>query len=194
MTTLALGLALFLGIHSVAIAAPAWRDAMAARLGEWPWKGLYSIVSIIGFAMIVTGYAAARLDPVLLWVPPAWTRHVAALLMLPVFPLLLAAYLPGKIKSAMQHPLLVATKTWALAHLLANGMLADVALFGGILVWAVADRVSLRRRAPRALPFSAPASAANDILAVVAGLALYAIFVLHLHQRWFGVAPFGSVG
>jgi uncharacterized membrane protein len=194
MNTLVLGLAIFLGMHSVSIFAPAWRNAMAARLGEWPWKGLYSVVSIVGFTLMITGYAAARLDPVMLWAPPVWTHHLAALVMLPVFPLLLAAYLPGKIKTATKHPMLVATKAWALAHLLTNGMLADVVLFGGLLAWAVADRVSLKRRPPRAIPFAAPSSALNDVIAVVLGLGLYAVFAFYLHQRWFGVAPFGSVG
>jgi uncharacterized membrane protein len=194
MTTLILGLVLFLGIHSVAIVAPAWRDAMAAKLGEWPWKGLYSIVSIVGFVLIVMGYAAARAEPVWLYVPPTWTRHLAALLMLPVFPLLLAAYLPGKIKATLKHPMLVATKAWAVAHLLANGTLADVVLFGSLLAWAVAERISLKRRPARAMPFTVPSSTMNDVLAVIAGLGLYVAVALYLHQRWFGVAPFGSVG
>ncbi len=194
MLTLVLGLVLFLGIHSIAIVASAWRDSMAAKLGEWPWKILYSIVAIAGFVLIIQGYAAARAEPVWLWVPPTWTRHLAALLMLPVFPMLLAAYLPGKIKATLKHPMLVATKTWAVAHLLANGTLADVVLFGGLLAWAVADRISLKRRPARALPFVPKSSALNDVIAVVGGLALYAAFVMHLHQRWFGVAPFGSVG
>lgn len=189
MTLLILGLLIFLGVHSVSIVAPHWRDAQAARLGENAWKGLYTLLSLAGFALIVIGYGQARQAPVVLYVPPVALRHVAALLMLPVFVLLLAAYLPGRIKSAARHPMLVATKLWALAHLLANGNLADVLLFGGFLAWAVADRVSMKHRVQRPLP-GAPAGRFNDTIAVVAGLALYALFVTVGHRWLIGVAPF----
>lgn len=191
MTTLILGLVLFLGVHSVSIVAPGWRDAMAARLGVWGWKAVYAIVAIAGFVLIIQGYAAARLTPVVVWVPPAVMRHVAATLMLPVFVLLLATYLPGRIKAAAKHPMLLATKFWALAHLLSNGMLADIVLFGAFLAWAVADRISLKRRPARPLP-GAPASKLNDVIAVVGGLVLYGVFAMVLHARWIGVAPFGG--
>ncbi len=188
MTLLVVGLLLFLGVHSVSILAPAWRDGMVARLGEKPWKGLYSLLALAGFVMLLLGYGAARAEPVVLYVPPAWLRWVAIVLMLPVFPLLVATYLPGRIRSAAQHPMLAATKFWALAHMLANGMLADVVLFGGLLAWAVADRISLKRRAPRALPL-APETPANDALAIFLGLVVYVAFVAALHQALFGVAP-----
>ena len=190
MSVLIIGLVIFLGMHSVAIVAPAWRDAAAARLGGSVWKGLYSVVSLLGFWLMLQGYAAARLEPTIVWVPPAGLRHVAAVLMLPVFTLLLAAYLPGRIRTAAKHPMLAAVKLWALAHLLANGMLADIVLFGSLLAWAVLDRISLKRRAPRAVP-TAPTKPWNDALAVLLGLALYAGFVMHWHLRLFGVAPFG---
>ena len=147
----------------------------------------------MGFVLIVQGYSAARLNPVVVWVPPAAMRHIAALLMLPVFVLLLSAYLPGRIRAAAKHPMLLATKFWALAHLLANGMLADIVLFGALLAWAVADRISLKRRVARPIP-GAPASKLNDVIAVVGGLALYGLVAMVLHVRWFGVAPFGSGG
>ncbi|MBK6596798.1 MAG: NnrU family protein [Proteobacteria bacterium] len=192
MTTLIIGLLVFLGIHSFSIFAATGRNAMVARMGALPWKALYALVAIIGFVLIVKGYAAARLEPVLLYVPPVWTRHLAALLMLPAFILLFAAYLPGRIKTAMKHPMLVAVKLWAVAHLLANGMLADVVLFGALLVWAVVDRISLKSRAPNsAPPPSAPPSKFNDLIAVVGGLVLYGVFAFYLHARWIGVAPFG---
>lgn len=191
MEKLILGLVIFLGAHSVSIVAPRWRDSMVARLGEKSWKGLYSVISLIGFVLLVQGYAAARLEPVVLYVPPAWTRHLAALLLLPVFVLLIAYALPGRIRTATKHPMLVATKLWALAHLLANGMLADVLLFGSILAWAVVDRISVGRRPPRAVP-GAPAGRFNDLIAVVAGIALYGVFAMYLHARWIGVAPFGG--
>jgi uncharacterized membrane protein len=187
MTMLVLGLLVFLGVHSVSIVAPAWRDAQVARRGEVAWKGLYALASVLGFAMIVVGYAQARQQPVVLWVPPVGMRHAALALMLPVFPLLLAAYLPGRLRTATRHPMLLATQLWATAHLLANGNLADVLLFGGFLAWAVADRVSLVRRAPRAVP-GAPAGPLNDAIALVGGLGLYAVFVLWAHAALIGVA------
>lgn len=190
MTVLVLGLILFLGIHSVSIVAPAWRDARSAAMGEAAWKGLYSIVSAAGFALLIYGYALAREQPVVLYTPPAAMRHVAMLLMLPVFVLLLSAYLPGRVQRAAKHPMLLAVKLWALAHLLANGNLADVLLFGGFLVWAAADRVSMKHRVQRRLP-GAPPSPMNDVIAVVAGLAIYAAFVFWAHGRLIGVALVG---
>jgi uncharacterized membrane protein len=186
MTWLVLGLVVFLGVHSASIVAPAWRDGMVARLGEAPWKGLYTLASIAGFALIVIGYGAARQDPVVLYAPPTWLRHVALLLLVPVFPLLLAAYLPGRIKAAVKHPMLAATKAWALSHLLANGMLADVLLFGGFLAWAVLDRISAGRRPQPASTVVGPVR--NDVIAVVGGLLLYVVFAFWAHTRLIGVA------
>ncbi|HWJ07539.1 MAG TPA: NnrU family protein [Steroidobacteraceae bacterium] len=187
MAYLVVGLLLFLGVHSIGIFAPAWRDATAARLGDATWKALFGFASIIGFVMLVHGYALARQDPQVLYATPLWMRHVTALLMLPVFPLLLATYLPGRIKTAVKHPTLTATKTWALAHLLANGAVADVLLFGGFLAWAVADRIAVGKRpVPRRTP-GAPPSRWNDLVAVVAGLALYALFVGWAHERLIGI-------
>ena len=190
MSTLIVGLCIFLGTHSIAIVAPDWRASLRARLGEWAWKGVYALLSLIGLVLIVRGFAAARLAPVVLYVPPSWMRHVAFLFMLPVFPLLLAAYLPGRIRDATKHPMLVAVKSWAFAHLLVNGRLADAVLFGAFLVWAVADRISLKRRAPQA-PRIAPPGRWNDWLAVVLGLGLYVFFVAWAHVRLFGVSPLG---
>jgi uncharacterized membrane protein len=190
MTPLILGLIVFLGVHSVSIVAPAWRDAMQARLGEGPWKGLYSVVSAFGFVLIVIGYGMARQQPVVIYTPPLWLRHLSLLLLVPIFPLLLAPYLPGRIKTATKHPMLLATKLWALAHLLANGNLADVLLFGGFLAWAVADRLSMRHRQQRAVP-GAKASPLNDAIVVLGGLALYALFLFEAHAWLFGVSPLG---
>lgn len=187
MTQLLLGLVIFLGMHSVSIVAPAWRDDMSRRLGVLPWKALYALVSLLGFWLILRGYGAARLDPVVLYTPPTGLRHFTYLLMLPVFPLLVAAYLPGRIKAKIKHPMLTATKAWASAHLLANGMLADVLLFGGFLAWAVLDRISLKKRRSTLTP-AAHSSARNDIIAVVGGLALYALFAMWGHARLIGVA------
>ncbi|WP_374595041.1 NnrU family protein [Aquabacterium sp.] len=188
LPALLLGLLLFLGAHSASIVAPAWRDARAAQLGEPTWKGVYSLISLTGFALLVWGWAGLRAQPVVLWTPPHGLHHLTLLLMLPVFPLLLAAHLPGRVQRAAKHPMLAATKLWALAHLLANGTLGDVLLFGGFLAWAVADRISVQRRAPRAIP-SAPAGALNDAIAVVGGLALYVFFLFKGHAWLIGVSP-----
>jgi uncharacterized membrane protein len=188
---LLLGLLVFLGVHSVSIAAPGWRSAQVARIGERPWKGLYSIVAGIGLALVIVGYGMARREPVVLYTPPAALRHLALVVMLPVFPLLFAAYLPGRISRVAKHPMLLATKLWATAHLLANGTLADVLLFGGFLAWAIADRIAVKRRTPdaaRAVP-GAPPGPMNDAIAAVGGLAVYALTVFWLHRVAFGVSP-----
>lgn len=191
MTLLIAGLLLFLSVHSTAIIAPGWRTAQVARRGEAAWKGLYALLSIAGFVLLVYGYGAARQSPVVLYTPPTFTRHLALLLMLPVFPLLLAAYLPGRIKTAAKHPMLLAVKLWALAHLLANGNLHDVVLFGTFLAWAVADRISMKRRTvARAVP-AASLRPMNDAIALAGGLAVYAIFVLWAHLKLIGVSPLG---
>ena len=191
MVVLIAGLLVFLGVHSVSIAAPAWRTSTMARVGERRWKGVYSLASGVGFALLIVGYGIARQSPVVLYTPPAALRHLAILVMLPVFPLLIAAYLPGRIKSATRHPMLLAVKLWATAHLLANGTLADVLLFGGFLVWAVADRISVKRRTPveaHAVP-GARARPANDAIVIVVGLAVYALFLFWGHRWLIGVSP-----
>ncbi|MEP7295010.1 MAG: NnrU family protein [Burkholderiales bacterium] len=183
------GLVVFLGVHCVAIVAPGWRDAQIARRGELAWKGAYSIVSIIGFALLIWGYGLARQSPVVLYTPPAAMRHIALALMLPVFPLLLAAYLPGRIKTAAKHPMLLAVKLWAAAHLLANGTLVDVMLFGAFLAWAVLDRISVKRRVVQRVVPGAPPSRLNDAIAVAGGLAIYAALVMGVHLWLIGVSP-----
>ncbi|AZT83168.1 NnrU family protein [Marinobacter sp. NP-4(2019)] len=188
MTTLIVGLVLFLGVHSLSIVNEPFRNRMNASLGELPFKGLYSLASLIGLVLIVWGYGAARMDPTVLYTPPGWLRHLAMLLLIPVFPLLFATYFPGKIKARLRHPMLVAVKLWALAHLLANGMLHDLLLFGSFLAWAVADRISLKRRSERPIA-TLPASKANDAIAVIGGLVVYVVFVFWAHQWLFGVAP-----
>jgi len=190
MILLIVGLVLFLGIHSVSIVAPGLRDAQVALRGDKVWKGVYAVVSIVGFVLLLYGYGLARQSPVVLYSPPVWMRHVTLLLMIPVFPLLIAAYAPGRIKAATKHPMLAATKLWAFSHLLANGTLADVLLFGGFLAWAVADRISLKKRPVRPIP-GAPASPMNDVIAVVGGLAVYALFVFKAHAWLIGVSPLG---
>jgi uncharacterized membrane protein len=146
------------------------------------------LVSIAGLIVIIWGYGIARQNPVMLYSPPASTRYIAAVLMLPAFPLFLAAYFPGRIKGALQHPMLISVLLWALAHLLATGRLANVVLFGGFLAWAVLDRISYGWRTQRPIN-TAPPSRWNDGIVIVAGLVFYAVFAHWLHARWIGVQP-----
>ena len=139
MTFLILGLILFLGVHSLRIVADPWRAARIAHLGEGPWKGLYSLVSIVGFVFLLWGFGRARAATVVLWSPPFWTHYVALALTLVAFVLIAAAYVPGtRIKGRLHHPMVLGVKVWAFAHLISNGTLADVILFGSFLVWAIA--------------------------------------------------------
>ena len=187
MQWLVVGLAVFLGVHSVSIINRRWRNHMVARLGEWSWKGLYSVVAAIGLACVVYGYGLARQEPSILYVPPTWLRHLALVLMLPVFPFLLSTYLPGRIKSTIRHPMLNATKFWATAHLCANGGWHDVLLFGGFLLWASIDRVSVKYRADVPRGVARQGGLANYATALFGGLALYALFVFWAHGKVIGV-------
>ena len=191
MSLLIIGLLLFFATHAISIVNVSWRDRVAARIGTLTWQGLYSLAAMAGLLLIIWGYSLARQDPVVLYLPPVWLRHGAMLLLIFVFPLLLATYLPGRIQTATKHPMLVATKLWALAHLLANGNLADVLLFGSFLVWAVVDRISLKRRTPPQVP-ALPSSRINDVLVIVLGLALYVAFVFRGHEWLIGVALLGT--
>jgi uncharacterized membrane protein len=191
MSLLVAGLILFLGVHSVSIVAPGWRETQIARRGERTWKGLYALVSLAGLLLLIYGYGVARHAPVVLYTPPLELRHVALVLMIPVFPLFIAAYFPGRIQRSAKHPMLLAVKFWATAHLLANGTLADVLLFGGFLLWAVADRISVKRRVvPHVVP-GAPPSPLNDFIAVIGGLVVYVAFLFWIHVRMVGVSPLG---
>ncbi len=190
MAVLILGLILFLGVHSVSIVKPGLRANVVERLGATPWKAVYGLIALAGFILIVWGYGEARQSPIVLYSPPAWMKHINLLLMLPVFPLLFAAYLPGRIQSATKHPMLLAVKIWAFGHLLANGNLADLLLFGTFLTWAVADRISLKRRVGPPVP-GAPPSRTNDAIAIIGGVAVYLLFLFWLHRVLIGVAPIG---
>jgi uncharacterized membrane protein len=190
MERLILGLVVFFGGHSISLLALGWRNRVAERLGPRAWQLVYSIIALLGFYLLVAGYGAARAAAAVLYVAPTWLRYVAALLMLPAFTLALASVLPGRIRALSRHPLLVSTLLWAVAHLLTNGSVADLLLFGTFLFWAVAVPISLERR-PARRKLALPESVANDAIAVVGGLALYAVFILWLHARWFGVSPLG---
>jgi uncharacterized membrane protein len=192
MATLLAGLLIFLGMHSLSVINRDARDRYVIRFGEKPWKGIYSVVSLIGFALIVIGYGAARSQPVVLYQPPLWTRHLSLLLMVPVFVLVIASNVNtnGVIKRITKHPMLLATKIWALAHLISNGNLADVLLFGSFLIWAVVTRISAKRRKPT-VTLPASTTVMPDTIAVVVGLAAYAWFLLQGHAWLIGVSPIG---
>lgn len=195
MAWLILGLVLFLGAHSVRIVAEGWRSRVMTRMGELPWKGLVALVSIAGFALIVWGYGQARLETAVLWTPPRGMAHGASLLMLVAFVLLVAAYVPGNaIKSKLRHPMVLSVKVWALGHLLANGNLADVALFGSFLVWAVLDFRAARRRDREQMLRPAPGRTMPTLITLVLGAAAWAGFAFWAHARWIGVSPFGAMG
>jgi len=192
MALLILGLVLFLGVHSIRIVANGWRTQQRVRLGEMRWKAMYSVVSIIGFVLIVVGFGLARQHPVLLYVPPVGLRHLNALFTLLAFVLVAAAYVPGNhLKAKLGHPMLAAVKIWAFGHLLATGMLHDVLLFGAFLLWAIVDFASARRR-DRADGVVYPVGTAKgDVIAVVAGIAGWAVFAGWLHAWLIGVNPMG---
>lgn len=169
MTMLIAGMLLFFGVHLVRVIAPGFREAMIARLGSWGWKGLYSALSLAGFVMLVAGYADVRWHSAVLWGPPTgWMRMAVALGMLPVLVVFIAAYLPGKIRASLRHPMVIATSAWAALHLLVNGRVADLLLFGGVLAWALVVTVASFRR-PRTPPAHAP-SLPWDGAAILAGL------------------------
>jgi uncharacterized membrane protein len=185
MILLILGLVIFIGIHLVPTQTTT-RSGLTNRFGEGAYKGLFSLVAFAGLILIIYGYGEARFatsgNPQL-WDPPRWTRHVTMTLMLPVFVLLAAAYLPGRISAAVKHPMLLSVKLWAFAHLLVSGRLAQLLLFGSLLAWAVFDRISVKRRA---VPIkSGPAR--NDIIALAIGLLVYAFMLTRGHTLLIGV-------
>lgn len=191
MTILILGLIIFLGLHSVRIFAEDWRNATRARIGEKTWKGLYSVVSVLGLVLIVWGYSLARQAPMVVWTPPPFTRHMSALLAVIAFVFLAAAYIPRNgIKAKLHHPMTLGVKTWALAHLLSNGTLHDILLFGSFLAWSVLLFRASRQR-DRANGTAYPSgSGGATALTIVAGIAGALVFALWLHGPLIGVRPF----
>ena len=192
MTALILGLLIFLGVHSTRIVAEDWRTRTRQRLGEGGYKGLYTVLSLLGFALIVWGYGQARQQPVALWAPQLWARHLSAPLTWLAFVSLAAAYVPGNgIKARLHHPMVLGVKVWALAHLLANHTLADLLLFGGFLVWAAGSFRAARQRDRAAGTVYPPGRAAMTVLTVLVGTAAWAAFAMWAHVALFGVRPFG---
>lgn len=192
MTYLILGLVIFLGVHSVRIVADDWRTESRARIGVLPWKGLYAVASGIGFGLIVWGFGLARQQPVQLWSPPGGMRHLASLLTLIYFVLLVAAYVPGNgIKARMHHPMVLGVMLWALAHLLSNGNIGHLVLFGSFLVWAMFDFRAARRRDRVAGTQYPRGTAGATGITVAVGVGLWMAFALWLHGLLIGVRPLG---
>ncbi|MEZ5773417.1 MAG: NnrU family protein [Hyphomicrobiaceae bacterium] len=186
MSLLVAGLAVFFAIHLVPT-APALRARMQAMMGEGGYKLVFSLISVAGLAAVVVGYGAARPVSPDIWYPPAWTRHLTMGLMVIAMILLAAAYVPSRIRDRVRHPMLAAIKTWALAHLLTNGDLASMVLFGSFLGYGVFDRISVKRRGDRGPLGDRQGTARGDVIAIVAGLVVYGLFVARLHEWLIGV-------
>ena len=169
------GLALFLGMHLLSTFT-SLRLRLAGIMGPAVYKILYSIISLAGLVAIIYGYGAA--PRVHFWDPPYWMRHVTMLFMLPVFPLIIEAYLPGQLRGMIPHLMLLAVKIWAFAHLLTNGDLASFLLFGSFLVWAIYARISLKKRDALAGRRRIEGPQRNDWIALGLGLAIYGYFTL----------------
>jgi len=193
MTVLIAGLLIFLGVHSLRIFADDWRRRQIVRLGEARWKGLHSLASALGLGLIVWGVSLARAHPLIVWEPPGEMRYVAALLTLPAFILLVAAYVPAnRIKRVVGQPMAAGVAFWALAHLLSNGRLSDVWLFGGFLAWSLLSFEAAQRR-DRAAGLSRPAgSLSRDALTVAIGAGAWVAFAVYLHTWMIGLRPFAG--
>ncbi|NBX55935.1 MAG: protein NrnU [Betaproteobacteria bacterium] len=192
MTWMILGLVLFVGSHALQALVPAWRQRQIQRMGDRPFKAVVSLVALAGFVGICWGYDLARSMPMVLWVPPTGMRHVAALLMLVAAWLMVAAFVPGNhIKARLRHPMVLSVKVWALAHLLANGNLEDVILFGSFLAWAVLSFRAARQRDRLDDPRPSATSAQATWVAVAGGLAVYGVILFKAHAWLVGVSPLG---
>jgi uncharacterized membrane protein len=191
MILLLAGLILFLGIHSVHFAARGWRDERIAQFGYQRWKGIYSLVSIVGFVLIIVGFGIARKTSTPLWIPPASMRHATELLTLIAFVLIAATYVPNNpVKATVHHPMVLGTACWALGHLLANGSGADVLLFGAFLVWGIVSFVAGRRRDRIENTAYAAGTASGAVMTVIVGVITWIVFAFWLHGPLIGVRPF----
>lgn len=181
------GLVLFFGAHLYSAFRSRAEGGLAARMGRGPYMGLYTLVSGIGLAALIWGYAHIKPGWIQLGVPPDWGRHIAMALMLPAMVLIVAAYMRpvGFIKTAVKHPMLAAVKLWALAHLLVNWDLSSVILFGSFLAYGVIDRIAVKRRGDMGAA-GAKANVLGDLLSIAVGIALYLLLVYQLHGDLFG--------
>lgn len=186
MIILVLGLFLFLGIHSVRMVAPQWRDKMLAERGEKFWKAIYSIVSIVGFVLIFWGYGLARSETYFIYQLPNWSKHITILLMFIAFTLLPFNMRSGRLAPMIKHPFLLAVILWSVGHLISNGDIASIVLFGSFLIWALTNRLSVGKRGGGPMP---TAPLIQDVAAVLIGWVLWALFLFKFHAWLFGVSP-----
>ncbi|TAH11031.1 MAG: protein NrnU [Curvibacter sp.] len=192
MSYLIVGLIVFLGVHSIRILSEDSRTRLRNQLGENAYKGIYSVISLLGFGMLVWGFGVARETPLVLWTPPVGMRHLASLLTLLAFVLLAATYVPGNaIKARVHHPMVLSVKTWALAHLLATGTAAHLLLFGSFLIWGVLSFVAARRRDRTQGVVYAAGSLQGTAVTIVAGVVAWAAFAFYLHGALIGIRPLG---
>lgn len=194
MSVLILGLLIFLGMHSLRMVAPAWRERQRARWGEKRWKGLFALASLAGFVLLCYGFGLARQHPVLLYVPPLWLRHLNGLFTLVAFLLVAAARVPrNHLKAWVGHPQVLGVRVWAFGHLLASGMLHDVVLFGAFLLWSVPLYMVSRRRDRQAGVTYPAGTLKGDLLVTVAGVLAWAVFAFWLHRWLIGVDPMAGM-
>jgi uncharacterized membrane protein len=192
LVSLVLGLVLFIGTHVFVTLRPQ-RAALIGAIGETKYKALFTILAIAGIALIAWGYGDYRdTEWIDVWNPPKWTRHVTVLLTWPAIICLTATYIPGDIKRTLKHPTLVAVKLWALAHLISNGDLGSIILFGSLLAWAVYDRITLKSRSDPGGPPIPVGGRRNDIIAVIVGTIFYLAIGLVFHPLAIGVPAFGT--
>ena len=184
MTLLILGLIVFIGIHLIPT-VPALRNRLAAQVGEGTYKGLFSLASVASLVLLVYGFSQRDFVPV--WTPPTGMKHLVMTLMLPAFILMVAAYVPSRIRTYVRHPFLLAVKLWAFAHLLANGDLAGILLFGSFLAYAVYDLISVKRRGALGPIGDKAGNLSGDIAAVIAGVAIYAVTLVYAHEWLIGI-------
>jgi uncharacterized membrane protein len=192
LALLVLGLILFLGPH-VVVTLRGRREQVIKQIGEWPYKGVFAAVSIVGLYVIGKGFGIYRdAGTIAIWDPPTWTRYITEGLMLPACIFVAAAYIPGEIKRRLKHPMLVGVKTWAVAHLVANGDLGGIILFGSVLAWAVYDRITLKRRSDPGGPPIPVGGWKNDVAAVIVGIILFLALGFPFHALVVGVRVFGT--
>ena len=193
MALFLIGLVIFLASHSCRIFAESWRNRMIDRLGEVKWKGLYTIISLIGFVIMVIGYGEARQNTIVLWQPNIALIYIALALNLVAF-IFLAGSSPSNnaILLKLKHPMILGVKVWALAHLLSNGTLVDLILFGAFLIWAVLDFRSARKR-PIHIPEKAQVSTKATVITIASGVILWVVFMFGLHQYLIGVSPLAQL-
>jgi uncharacterized membrane protein len=191
LAVMILGLVLFLGVHTLTTQR-AMRARLIASWGEGGYKAGYAVVALLGLVLIVWGFAHYRATGWIdVWYPPKALKHITVALMLPAVILVVAAYIRGRIYTALKHPMLAGVKLWAAAHLLANGDLGSIILFGSFLAWAVFDRISLKRRADSGASPIPVGGLGNDLIAMAVGLVAYLALAFAFHPIVIGVPVVG---